>query len=60
VYSFSTFNLVKVCVPLNLLCVIDCSLLLQFIDYILVDGVSNFIYYGDDCINIPKYLEIFE
>jgi hypothetical protein len=32
--------------------VIHCSLLLHFIDYILVDGVSNFIYCGDDCINI--------
>jgi hypothetical protein len=39
---------------------IHCFLFLQFIDYILVDGVTIFIYYGDNCINILKYLEILE
>jgi hypothetical protein len=53
-YSFSLFNSVKICVSLNLFFVWS-NLLLQFTDYILVDDVSNFIYYGDDCINIPKY-----
>jgi hypothetical protein len=58
-YSFSSFNLVKVCGPLNISS-FEPLLLLHFIDYILVDSVSNFIYHGDDCINIPKYLGIIE
>jgi hypothetical protein len=47
------------------LCVIDCFLLLHFINYISVDGVSNLIYYGDNYINIPKkirnnWIEIYD
>jgi hypothetical protein len=48
------------CTTKSFPCVNHCFLFLQFIDNILVDGLRIFIYYGDDCTNIPKYLGILE